>query len=188
MIVGDSPQAMIVNLERRRRRKTSSPTAEAAGFNALWVDLLCAKYTGWHETTGARSTASGRSRRRATCRLRIRRTSRASTRWSAWPRRTGWSCSSIRSRPAAGSSVLQAQRRREGCAYGRFLGKRYAKLPEHRVDERQRLPDVEKCRRSMPSCLPSRRGSGATDRRHIQTVELNYTRERSLDDRAVADR
>src|SRR6476646_415790 len=45
LVVGDSPQAMIGNL--------SVPDAasfiadrKAAGFNALWVNLLCASYTG----------------------------------------------------------------------------------------------------------------------------------------------
>src|SRR5206468_392169 len=45
LIVGDSPQAMIGNLNVADAA-TYIANRKAAGFNALWVNLLCAKYTG----------------------------------------------------------------------------------------------------------------------------------------------
>ena len=45
MIVGDSPQSMIGNLSLEDAAFYLT-NREAVGFNALWVDLLCVKYTG----------------------------------------------------------------------------------------------------------------------------------------------
>ena len=45
MIVGDSPQALIGNLSVADAAFYIADR-KAAGFNALWVDLLCATYTG----------------------------------------------------------------------------------------------------------------------------------------------
>ena len=78
MIVGDSPQAMIGDLSLEEADAFLA-NRKAAGFNALWVDLLCANYTGCQET-GRRSTASNRSRPRVISRRRIQRTSSESTR------------------------------------------------------------------------------------------------------------
>ncbi len=45
LIIGDSPQAMIGNLSVKDDAFYIA-NRQAAGFNALWVNLLCAKYTG----------------------------------------------------------------------------------------------------------------------------------------------
>jgi len=45
MIVGDSPQAMIGNLSLEDAESYLA-NRKAAGFNAVWVNLLCVKYTG----------------------------------------------------------------------------------------------------------------------------------------------
>ena len=45
MIVGDSPQSMIANLSLADAR-TYLADRKAAGFNSLWIDLLCVRYTG----------------------------------------------------------------------------------------------------------------------------------------------
>ena len=44
LIVGDSPQSMIVNLSLQDA-KTYIADRKALGFNALWVNLLCDTYT-----------------------------------------------------------------------------------------------------------------------------------------------
>src|SRR5215469_15094709 len=45
MIVGDSPQALIANLSLSDA-KTFIADRAAAGFNSLWINLLCDRYTG----------------------------------------------------------------------------------------------------------------------------------------------
>src|SRR5438046_7889403 len=45
LILGDSPQALIVNLTTNEAAAFFADRA-ALGFNTLWVNLLCANYTG----------------------------------------------------------------------------------------------------------------------------------------------
>src|SRR5215831_9636434 len=45
MIVGDSPQALIVNLTTNEAAFFFADRA-SFGFNTLWINLLCATYTG----------------------------------------------------------------------------------------------------------------------------------------------
>src|SRR3974377_896324 len=45
LIVGDSPQALIGNLSPHAP-DTSRADRQKAGFNAIWVNLLCDSYTG----------------------------------------------------------------------------------------------------------------------------------------------
>ena len=45
LIVGDSPQALIVNLTTNEAAAFFADRA-ALGFNTLWINLLCANYTG----------------------------------------------------------------------------------------------------------------------------------------------
>src|ERR1700722_8557745 len=45
LIVGDSPQALIVNLSVAQADRFFADR-ERAGFNALWINLLCDQYTG----------------------------------------------------------------------------------------------------------------------------------------------
>src|SRR5262245_14711022 len=44
-ITGDSPQALVVNLSRSEAEDFLA-NREAAGFNSIWVNLLCSTYTG----------------------------------------------------------------------------------------------------------------------------------------------
>src|SRR5262245_50827704 len=44
LVVGESPQSMIGNLSVSDAEKFIA-ARKAAGFNALWINLLCAKYT-----------------------------------------------------------------------------------------------------------------------------------------------
>ena len=45
LIVGDSPQALIVNVSIKQA-KNFLVNCKAAGFNTVWVNLLCESYTG----------------------------------------------------------------------------------------------------------------------------------------------
>ena len=45
MIVGDSPQALFVNVSVKQA-KHFLINRKATGFNAIWVNLLCESYTG----------------------------------------------------------------------------------------------------------------------------------------------
>src|SRR5439155_4593852 len=45
LIVGDSPQSLIANLSERLADKFFG-NRNAAGFNAVWINLLCKTYTG----------------------------------------------------------------------------------------------------------------------------------------------
>jgi hypothetical protein len=45
LLTGDSPQALIVNLSEVEADAFFAER-EAAGFNAVWINLLCATYTG----------------------------------------------------------------------------------------------------------------------------------------------
>src|SRR5260370_28335874 len=45
MIVGDSPQALIVNLDTNEAAFFFADRA-TYGFNTVWINLLCATYTG----------------------------------------------------------------------------------------------------------------------------------------------
>ena len=78
MIVGDSPQALIVNLSLADAKIFIANRA-AAGFNSLWVNLLCAKYTGGR-ADGSTYDHISRSRKPATSRRPTSSTSSESTR------------------------------------------------------------------------------------------------------------
>src|SRR5262245_58298704 len=45
MIMGDSPQALIVNISEAEADSFFA-NRQARGFNTLWINLLCATYTG----------------------------------------------------------------------------------------------------------------------------------------------
>ena len=45
LIVGDSPQSMVVNLSEQQAAQFLA-NRRRAGFNSVWVNLLCDKYTG----------------------------------------------------------------------------------------------------------------------------------------------
>lgn len=78
LIVGDSPQALFVNVSVAQANYFLA-NRKAAGFNTVWVNLLCAKYTGVGRMA-ALMTGSVRSDGRVIWRHRTRRTSRTPTR------------------------------------------------------------------------------------------------------------
>ena len=82
-------------------------------------------------------------------------------------------------------SVLQSNGLAKAFAYGRYLGKRYAKFPNIVWMSGNDFQDW-KNPSSDALVLAVAKGIRSTDHRHIHTVELNYTVSSSLDDAQVA--
>ena len=129
-LVGDSPQALIANLSETQADPFPSPTGQAAGFNSVWINLLCNDYTGGrpdgttYDRIGPFTSAPVSNSRQ------IRPTSRVSTPWSASRPSMGSPCSSIQSRPGAGSRSCEATAMAKAYNYGRYLGRRLQAGPE----------------------------------------------------------
>ncbi len=127
MIVGDSPQALIGNLSVLTPRFYIADR-KAAGFNALWVDLLCTKYTGCRAdgktfdgiapftTPGDLSTPNPAYFTRADAIIRL--AAKAGMVVFLDPIETGGWLGDLRSNGLANDR-----------AFGRFLGSRYASFP-----------------------------------------------------------
>jgi hypothetical protein len=179
LIVGDSPQAMIGNLSVKDAA-TYIANRKAAGFNALWVNLLCAKYTGCHDdgTTydgikpfripGDLSTPNARYFARADAIIRL--AAKAGIAVFLDPIETGgW------------LGVLRKNGLAKDHAYGRFLGKRYKSF---RNIIWMSGNDFQSWTKASDDAvvLAVARGIHSVDPARIQTVELNYLNSGSLDD------
>jgi hypothetical protein len=180
LIVGDSPQSMIVNLSLQDA-KTYIADRKAAGFNSLWINLLCNTYTAGREdattydhiapfsTPGDLSTPNERYFNRVDQIVRLANEDGMAVFLD--PIETGgW------------LKVLQANGAAKALAYGRYLGKRYGTFPNivwMSGNDFQEWTDT-----SMDDLvLAVARGIRSADPRHIQTVELNYPVSSSTDDR-----
>ena len=159
LITGDSPQALMVNLSEAEADSYFADR-QAAGFNAVWINLLCATYTGGRPD-GSTYDGIVPSRRPAIFDAergllrpgrRHARTSRRSTASTVFldPAETGsW------------LSVLQSNGVTKSRAYGQYLGSAVPQLRQHRLDERQRFPDLANpsddasCRRSRSASRTS---------------------------------
>ena len=143
LIVGDSPQSLIVNLslagrEDLHRRPEGARLQRALGQPALrQVHGRSSRREHLRPHPAVPEAERSLDPEPALFRARGRR-------WSGSRASTAWSSSSIRSRPAAGWDILQANGVQKAYAYGRFLGKALREVPEHRVDERKRLPELER--------------------------------------------
>jgi len=179
MIVGDAPQSLIVNLSISGA-KTYMANRRASGFNALWVNLLCATYTGGRadgstydhivpfKKPGDLSTPNEQYFERVDAMIRL--AGQFGIVVFLDPIETGsW------------LSVLQANGAAKAYAYGRYLGKRYAKFPNIVWMSGNDFQDW-KNPTSDALVLAVADGIRSVDRRHIHTVELNYTVSSSLDD------
>ena len=179
MIVGDSPQAMIGDLSVSDAGAFIA-NRKAAGFNSLWVNLLCAKYTGCRDdgstadgikpftVPGDLSTPNPAYFSRADTIIRL--AARAGIVVFLDPIETGSWLGVLRTNGAA-----------KDRAYGRFLGARYRKFGNivwFNGNDFQTW--------STPSddavVLAVAEGIQSVDHAHIQTVELDYPRSGSLDD------
>jgi hypothetical protein len=180
LIVGDSPQALIGNLSVKDAAAFIA-NRKAAGFNALWVNLLCASYTGCREdgstfdgikpftTPGDLSTPNPAYFARADTIIRL--AAKAGLVVFLDPVETGsW------------LTVLQGNGVAASRAYGRFLGRRYKNFPNLVWFNGN---DFQTWRRKADDTLvlAVAKGIRSADRKHIHTVELNYWKSGSLDDR-----
>ena len=180
MIVGDSPQALIGNLSVADAAVYIADR-KAAGFNSLWVDLLCATYTGCRAdgktfdgiapftTPGDLSTPNPAYFARADAMIRL--AAKAGIVVFLDPIETGgW------------LGVLRSERSREGPRLRSVPRSQVQELPEHRVAERERLPElaqpVRRCARPGRRAAASGRPTRSTSRRSSSTTSESG----SLDD------
>jgi hypothetical protein len=179
MIVGDSPQAMIGNLSIRDAAAFIA-NRKAAGFNALWVNLLCVKYTGCRDdgttldgiepftTPGDLSTPNPTYFARADAIIRL--AAKAGIVVFLDPIETGGWLGVLRSNGIA-----------KDRAYGQFLGRRYRSF---RNIVWLNGNDFRSWRNVSDDAvvLAVAKGIQGVDREHLQTVELIDPQSGSLDD------
>jgi hypothetical protein len=178
-IFGDSPQALIGDL-------TPSAAAgyianrRAAGFNTLWVNLLCTTYTGCasdgrtrdgiapFRTEGDLSTPNPAYFARADKIVRLAQS--AGILVMLDPIETGgW------------LDVLRHNGVAKAAAYGAFLGRHFRSFPNilwFNGNDFQSWKNAD----DDALVLAVARGIASTDTTHLQTVELNYDKSASLDD------
>jgi hypothetical protein len=179
LIVGDSPQALVVNVSVKQANYFLS-NRKAAGFNAVWVNLLSDDYTGGRpdgstydgihpfDRQGNLSTPNDSYFARADAMLRLA----AKYRMAVFldPIETGgW------------LKVLRNNGLSKAYAFGRYLGSRYKSFPNivwmsGNDFQTWRTPSDDAL------ALAVARGIKATDPGHLQTVELDYRDSGSLED------
>jgi Protein of unknown function (DUF4038)/Putative collagen-binding domain of a collagenase len=179
MIVGDSPQALIGKLSLADAAFYIADRKEA-GFNALWVDLLCTTYTGCRADgrtfdgvapftiRGDLSTPNPAYFTKADAVIRL--AAKAGMVVFLDPIETGgW------------LGVLRSNGLAKDRAYGRFLGRRYRSFPNIVWVYGN---DFQTWRTSSDDALvlAVAKGIQSADRKHIGTIELNYLDSGSLDD------
>ncbi len=179
LIVGDSPQALIVNLSVQDARLFIANRA-AAGFNALWVNLLCANYTGGRpdgstydhivpfKKANDLSTPNEQYFKRVDAMIRL--AGQYGMVVFLDPIETGsW------------LSVLQSNGPAKAFAYGRYLGRRYATFPNIVWMSGNDFQDWQDASKDALVRAVAK-GIQSVDRNHVQTIELNYPVSSSLDD------
>jgi hypothetical protein len=180
MIVGDSPQSIIVNLSLAEAERFLA-SRQAAGFNAIWVNLICntgtagrpngTTYDGIAPFTSLYDLATPNEAyfQRADAMIRLAAKHGMTVflnpaEVAGW---LGW---------LVGNGVAK------DFEYGRYLGERYRTFPNlvwFNGNDFQSWSD----RASDEAALAVARGIKATDPNHIQTVELDYPTSGSLDDK-----
>jgi uncharacterized protein DUF4038/collagenase-like protein with putative collagen-binding domain len=154
---------------------------KAAGFNALWVNLLCAKYTGCRDDgatfdgikpfrkPGDLSTPNPKYFARADAMIRL--AAKAGIVVLLDPIETGgW------------LSVLRTNGLAKDRAYGRFLGRRYKRFPNIVWMSGNDFQTWSKSSDDA-AVLAVAKGIRSVDKAHIHTVQLNYLTSGSRDDR-----
>ena len=178
LVVGDSPQAMIGNLSVAEAR-TFIADRRSAGFNALWVSLLCRKLLGCRDDgstfdgikpfRGDDLTAPNPSYFDRAARM-VGLAEKAGIAVFLDPIET-----------ASWLDVLRSNGVGKDYAYGQFLGKTFRKFPNVvwlNGNDFQSWRDPA----DDATALAVARGIRATDPASLQTVELNYFKSGSLDD------
>jgi Protein of unknown function (DUF4038)/Putative collagen-binding domain of a collagenase len=179
LIVGDSAQALIVKLSLRDADRYLT-NRRVAGFNSIWVNLLCNAYTGGRadgrtyagippfRTPGDLSTPNSRYFQRVDAMIRLA-AQHGITVFLDPIETGGW------------LGVLEKNGIAKDYRFGRYLGLRYRSFPNivwFNGNDFQQWADPEE----DATALAVAHGIRATDPNHIHTVELNYTSSGSLDD------
>jgi hypothetical protein len=179
MIVGDSPQAMLTKLSLADA-ETFLTNRKAAGFNSIWVNLLCNDYTGCPADGGTYdgivpfTTPGDLATPNAAYFARIDGMLALAAKYGFLvfldPIETGGWLKILRENGAA-----------KALAYGRFLGTRYKKFPNIIWFNGN---DFQSWRNPADDAvvLAVARGIKAADPKKLQTLELNYSVSASLDD------
>jgi hypothetical protein len=179
LVVGESPQSMIGNLSLKEGAAYLA-NRKAAGFNALWVDLLCVEYTACRSdgttldgikpftTPGDLSTPNPAYFARADAMIRL--AAKAGMVLFLDPIETGGWLEVLRDNGVA-----------KDYAYGRFLGRRYRNFGNIVWSNGN---DFQSWRQASDDAvvLAVAKGIRSVDRAHIQTVELDSPESGSLDD------
>ena len=181
MIVGDSPQSLIVNVSLRDAA-TYLANRRAAGFNAIWVNLLCNRYTAGRsdgstydgispfKKPGDLSTPNSAYFARADAMIRL--AAKYGMTVFLDPIETGgW------------LDVLFKNGIAKDYRYGLYLGKRYKKFPNIVWMSGN---DFQKWQNPAfnAAVLAVAKGIRAADPKHLQTLELAYFLSSSLDNSA----
>jgi hypothetical protein len=183
LIVGDSPQALIVNLSLAQAN-TYFADRKAAGFNTVWVNLLCNSYTGGRDDgstydglvpftiPGDLSTPNEAYFARADAMIQL--AGQYGITVMLDPAETGGWLSVLNS-----NGVTAARN------YGRYLGNRYKGF-----DNIIWLSgnDFQSWSNTADDAVVQAVAQGIKDNdtRHIHTLELNYYASESLDDASWA--
>ena len=180
LIIGDSPQSLIVNLSLRQADHFFADR-EAAGFNSMWINLLCDTYTGGRADgttydgiapfikTGNLSTPNPAYFARADAMIRL--AAKHNIAVFLDPIETGGWLDVLRSSGTAKAS-----------AYGRYLGRRYrgyANIVWLNGNDFQTWSQPQ----DDALVLAVAKGIRSVDPDQLQTIELNYPTSTSLDDR-----
>jgi hypothetical protein len=179
LIVGDSPQALITNLSEARAGRFFADR-EAAGFNSVWINLLCDTYTGGRADGDTYdgiapfakpedlSTPNPAYFKRAFAMIRLAAQHHLAVFLD--PIETGgW------------LKVLRHNGSAKAYAYGQYVGRsfrRFANIIWLSGNDFQSWRD----RRDDELALAVARGIRSVDPGALQTVELNYNNSTSLDD------
>jgi hypothetical protein len=179
LIVGDSPQAMVVNLSHKQMAQFLA-NRRRAGFNTVWVNLLCVEYTGGRDDG---STYDGVAPFRMSGDLSTPNEAYFA-RADAMIRLAAKHGMAVFLDPIETGGWLEALRRNgktKAYAYGRYLGKRYRNLPNivwfHGNDFQSWRDPADDA-----LVLAVARGIRSADPRHLHTVQLDYEVSSSLDD------
>jgi hypothetical protein len=179
LIVGDSPQALFVNVSIQQAKHFLA-NRRAAGFNTVWVNLLCADYTGGRPNGSTydgirpfrrpRDLATPNEAYFARADAMIRLAAKYRMAVFLDPIETGsW------------LKVLHENGKAKAYAFGRYLGSRYRKFRNivwMSGNDFQTWPAAP----DDALVLAVARGIKATAPRHLQTVELDTPDSGSLED------
>jgi len=179
LIVGDSPQSLIVNLSGEQAAQFLANRGRA-GFNTMWINLLCVEYTGGRAdgttydgigpftTPGDLSTPNEAYFERADAMLRL--AARHGMVVFLDPIETGGWLETLRRNGTA-----------KAAAYGRYLGRRYKEFPNivwFNGNDFQSWQDPV----DDALVLAVAKGIRSVDPDHLHTVQLDYEVSSSLDD------